>query len=69
VTFLTGRLNKREIILAVMVGVVTFVAQVAADFNPDQVADWQTWAVATAGGAARAAGVATLAALGVGTAK
>jgi|6_EtaG_2_1085325.scaffolds.fasta_scaffold02358_2 hypothetical protein len=50
-----------ELAWAAGVAAVIFAAQVLVEFDPDKIADWQTWAVSIAAGAIRAAAGAVLA--------
>lgn len=55
-----------ELLFALFVALITWVFQLLLDFNPDTVTDWKTWAIAAAGGLARAIGAAGIAWLGKG---
>ena len=54
----------QELAFAAFGAIGIFIFQVAADFDPETVQDWQTWAVALGGGLIRAAGVALLGVMG-----
>lgn len=46
---------------AAVAGVVVFAAQIAFDFQPETITDWQTYGIGIAGGLARAIGAAVIA--------
>jgi len=53
----------KELGWAVLIGVAIFAFEVAVNFEPETIQDWQTWSLAALGGAVRAAGGAALAVL------
>lgn len=49
-----------EVAWAAAVGAGVAAAEIAIRFNPEAIADWRVWAVASAGALVRAAGAASL---------